>query len=443
MFSALGKIANDYDRVNAAIAARGPVEPSPSRYDAWYADYLKSIERYKGTSFYQELLNNPYASKQDAPLNFFQQLWKDMTGTSAAETNFYNQREQSAAEYMSQILDAHRQEQYNDPAAQLAREKAAGLNPALNGGQNLSAGETGEVAPDDTPPVPAETQDDLQAAGNVMNFGFSLFQNFLSMAGAMQSLQSQSLANDQAELSLTDSGWDQLIKFAVENVSPEFSQVQDWGSLSEEQQNGMIDAELGRLMDHLQSGTFSNMYNRKKLRSLGRRLESLLADSGTDNLAYRKYKNDLVSKVFKSSEEAANAAGKYGFSENILAYGNTLARTFGNIEKEAREAAARLAKSQANRSQIAEGYEGAALTPELGSAENAAGIATAESVQAQQHLDSYIDKQLDGLMKELEGKNDFGSLLLRFLIPSARSIIKSIGASYLNTPKGAKFGVTL
>lgn len=401
------------------------------RYDAWYEQYLKSIEKYKGSSFYNELLNNPYASYQQAPLNAFQDLWYSMTGTSAAGTNFYNQREQSAAEYMSQILDAHRQQEYNDPAAQMSRQKAAGLNPELNGGQNISSGETGDVAPDDTPPVVQPT-DDLEAGSQIMSIGLSIFQNVFSAVGAIQQIHGQSLANSEREISLTNSGWDSLIKLAAESG--------DWSvptgkkslaDLSDEEIDMIVSRNMGNFLNNMSSGTFSNMYDRKTTRKLMQRLEGLLSQSGSNNIAYQNFRTKLLKEVASNTESAAETLGKYGFSDSILDYGRKLAQTFMDIEKEARKAVSSLkvstAESAAAEADYAQGYYSEELGQEMANAD----METARLQAVQARLDSVIDKALDGLINDLMKKGDVGSLMLVYSIAASRSAVKTAAGSIL------------
>lgn len=431
-FTGLGKIISDHEAAANAVAARGSVTgPSQSRYDAWYEQYLKSIEQYKGTSFYNELLNNPYASRQDAPLNFFQQLWKGFTGTSAAETNFYNQREQSAAEYMSQILDAHRQQEYNDPAAQMARQKAAGLNPELNGGQNISSGETPGATPDDTPPV-VEAVDDLAAGSQVMSIGMSIFQNVFSAVGAIQQIHGQSLANSEREISLTNSGWDSLIKLAAESG--------DWSvptgkkslaDLNDDELDLIIERNMSNFGSNLESGTFSNMYDRKTTRNLMKRLEGVLSQSGSNNLAYRNFRAKLLKEVAGNTESAAETVSKYGFNDSILDYGRTLAQTFMDIEKEARKAVSSLKISSAESAAAEADYASGYYSEELGQEMANADLETAKLQAVQARLDSVIDKALDGLINDLMKKSDIGSLMLVYSIAASRSAVKTAAGSIL------------
>ena len=76
------------------------------RWQQDYDDYLKRIEQYKGSSFYNELLNNPYYQFQDFQANFFQGVWANTFDDYSAWDKFYNDRKTSGDEYLAQIIDA-------------------------------------------------------------------------------------------------------------------------------------------------------------------------------------------------------------------------------------------------------------------------------------------------------------------------------------------------
>lgn len=420
------QFAGDVSQFNTGVH---PDSYGPDQWKAWSNSYMQQIEQYKNTPYYEQLKNNPYLAYQEAPLNFFDRLWRNMTGKSAKETDFQNQRMQSAQEYYAQVMDAMRQEEYNSPQAQMARMKAAGINPELSGGEGISSGETGTASPDDTPPAAVPTED-AAAAGQIMSLGFGLFQNAISAIAGIQNIYGASLANSQREMALTDQGWDQLIKLAAES-----SDLNLGGKTIQELSSDDIDRitsdSVHGLIDRLGRGEFSNMYDRKVTRKMMKRLESILGDGGTNSLAYKKYRSELMKEISGNTESAAETMGKFGFSDNILKYGQQIADTFSNIEKEARLAAGRLTSSASRQAGAEADYAEAYYSTELGAAEGEAALEDARMRKAQAKLDSYIDTQLDGLLDSLKAKGDTGSLILTFLIASMRSVVKQAGASML------------
>lgn len=407
-----------------------------NQWYAWANKYRQDIEQYKGTSYYDQLANNPYLDYQEAPLNFFDRLWRNMTGTSAKETDFQNQRQQSAQEYYAQVMDAMRQEQYNSPQAQMARMKEAGINPELSGGEGISSGEPGSAAPDDTPPAATPTED-AAAAGNIMSLGFGLFQNAISAIGGIQQIYGNSLNNSSQELALTDQGWDQLIKLAAESSDWQLDPGQSIKDLTPEDFERKFNENTHALLDRLSKGEFSNMYDRKVTRNMMKRLESILGDGGSQTLAYKKFRAGLMKEIVGDTESAAEGLGKFGFTDDILLYGQKIAETFSNIEKEARKASSRIASAQADSQEAIAGYNQEYYSPELGAEESSADIEAARARKAQVKLDSYIDQQLDGLVDSLKGRGDIGSLILTFMIASMRSVVKSSALSFGTNKAGA------
>lgn len=429
-------LRNTRDAVNSNLA-RNDAGMTQSQWDAWYQEQLAKSGL--SGSLLEQARNNPYGSYQAPALNYFESLWKGLTGVSAKEQDFYNQRQQSAQEYLAQLQDVQRQQAFNDPAAQMAREKAAGLNPELSGGEGISSGEAAGAAPDDTPPNVQGTADEIGQVGNIMGLGFSLFQNAFSAIGAIQQIYGNSLNNSEKELSLTDQGWNQLIKLAAESSDWQLDAGQSILDLTPEDFDRKFNENTHSLLDRLTNGEFSNMYDRKVTRTMMKRLESILGDGGTQTLAYKKFRSGLMKEIVGDTTSAAEGLGKFGFSDNILLYGQKISETFSNIEKEARKAASRIANAQAYSQEAIAGYNQEYYSPELGAEEGSAALETARARKAQVKLDSYIDQQLDGLVDSLRGRGDIGSLILTFMIASMRSVVKSSALSF--GPKGIQMSM--
>lgn len=422
-------LRNTRDAVNSNLA-RNDAGMTQSQWDAWYQEQLAKSGL--SGSLLEQARNNPYGSFQAAPLNYFESLWKGLTGVSAKEQDFFNQRQQAAQEYLAQLQDVQRQQAYNDPAAQMAREKAAGLNPELSGGEGISSGEAAGAAPDDTPPNVQGASDEIGQVGSVMSLGFSLFQNAFSIIGSMQQIYGASLQNSEKEMALTDQGWNQLIKLAAESSNWEVPAGKPGKSVAEMTMDD-FDMLLGRNMEQfygrLSRGDFSNMYDRKTTRKLMSRLEGLLSQNGQNSLGYKKFRSQLMKEIVGNTESAAEGIGKYGFSDDILTYGQQIAETFSNIEKEARKASSRIANAQADSQEALAAYNQEYYSPELGAEEGSAALESARAAKAQVKLDSYIDRQLDSLVDSLRNRGDIGSLILTFLIASMRSVVKSAAGS--------------
>lgn len=89
-----------------------------------------------------------------------------------------------AAEYDAAIAQKMYDQNYNDPTNQVARMRAAGLNPDLDGGSSISSGDPGSPAEDPSTPMQS-TGDDAQ----IMNFANGVLGAFSTALGLVQSVQ--------------------------------------------------------------------------------------------------------------------------------------------------------------------------------------------------------------------------------------------------------------
>lgn len=406
---------------------------SKQRWQQDYDAYLARIEQYKGTAFYDQLLNNPYMQYQEFDGNIFQQLWSDFTGNTQYIDNFYNDRKTSADEYMSQVMEAARQQGYNDPSSELARRRAAGLNDDLNGGQAIGAGETGSVVPDETPPAPPE-DNSLQVAGQVASLGMSLFQSGLSMITFLQDVAGKRLDNGMKDLALTGEGYDQAIKMLAGSSSMPGSRA-EYDALSEDEKAGLDDQLIKQLEASLVSSDRKSMYQTRTARRLMGHLRGVVSydKDGKPTLAYEAYRSKLLAERYGSHKEAAEVIGTPGFSENVMDFGKQIADTYGAIDLAIRKAQKRIDEARARSAEVGADYDVSRLGSDLGAAEKAAGIAEAgarqtqaENVKIIEDMRKEINEQFDALWEFAKTKQGLEGLILRLLIPSARSQTEQI-----------------
>lgn len=120
-----------------------------TRYDRNAA--LDAIAKARGGlngDFATQGVNSPY-SAEFSP-NWLQKIG-EWFGDFSARDAFYQSQDQAEMERINSLLEAQRQQSFNDPAAQAARMRAAGQNPDLLGTQGVS--DASQVAPDETPPM--------------------------------------------------------------------------------------------------------------------------------------------------------------------------------------------------------------------------------------------------------------------------------------------------
>lgn len=141
---------------------------------------------------YQGLIEaNPYRG-----LRYNKSPWQNVlhwlgfrTEADAFDENMATQ----AAEYDASIAQKAYDEQYNSAAMQAERMRAAGLNPDLSGGSNISPGEAASPAQD--PSTPMETSGQEAELHNFASTVMSLFSSGLGIVEAIQGVRARNLNN--------------------------------------------------------------------------------------------------------------------------------------------------------------------------------------------------------------------------------------------------------
>lgn len=187
---------------------------------SFVSDYNERIKGFQGSEYYQELLNNPLLQFQqysptagDEILNFF-----GMDSAVAGQDRFYQQRMDEVNNYLAQITEKAQLDSHNSTFSQVARDKAAGLNPALSG-EVSSAGQASAMAPDETPPIPQ----DPGGEGASMLLGmaqsaFGFVTGIINMASSIQSLGISSIAAGSAQADMAKSMYDFILKDEAGNM---------------------------------------------------------------------------------------------------------------------------------------------------------------------------------------------------------------------------------
>lgn len=422
---------------------------SIDRHTRDYQDYLARIEPYKGSTFYEQLKNNPYMTYQKAPLNFFQGLWSNITGDSSFEDRFYNERQTSALEYMEQVLDAQRQQNYDDPAAQLARRRSAGLNDDLNGGEAIGTGTPGEAVPDETPPE-TPYSDAISVAGRVAQGSFELFQSAASLFGFFQDIAGKRLDNAAKDIALTDSGYDSIIKLlAGSSALPETRD--EYEGFSEAEKKSLDDELFDTLEKTYKFGDMKDMYSTKRVKRLMKLLRGTAQydKDGRPTLAYQAYRDKLLAQRYGDHKTTAGVIGTPGFSEDVLEFGSKIAETYGAIDLAIRDADKRIKEASARSGEAQAGYDetyygtvvdGVSVAQSDARAAIAGNVASEQQAKNQKIVEdvmAQINGEFDKLNQWAKSGNDLKHVIMRLLIPYARArIMDIINNGLMNTLTG-------
>lgn len=415
------------------------------RQDAAYQDYLSRIAQYQGTSFYEELLNNPYYQYQDYEPGFLETIGYSGFGISNRAQTWLNERRTSGDEYMSQILDAKRTQEYSSPASEVARRQAAGLNDDLNGGQAIGTGEASDVAPDDTPPSnsPESGSEFIDVASKVAQLGISFFEEGASLIGFLQDYAGKEIANAKLDLDLTNTGYDQAVKLLAGSSSLPGT-FEEYAALSEEEKASLDTDMIGQLKYLLFPSRGKGIYSTKTANRLMKILSGIVSydKEGKPTLAYETYRSKLLAERYGAHKQAAGVIGTPGFSEDLLDFGQHIADTFGAIDLAIKEAQKRTVEAGAESSEARASYDSSFYTSDLGASDrsarvagNQASISQSKNIKIIEDLRKSVNEKFESLYNYAKTIGGIKGSLLQLLVPLFRAQTEQI----INNGLGATF----
>lgn len=150
---------------------------------------------------YQALLDaNPYKN-----LTYRKSPWQSIVEALGFRSNADAWQENmaaQAAEYDAAIAQKAYDEQYNSAGMQAERLRAAGINPDINGGQNIDAGEAAKL-PEDLSNPPQSTASDLTPVWNFANACMSALTLGSTLAKDFAGLKNMGIVNRAGEIQNT------------------------------------------------------------------------------------------------------------------------------------------------------------------------------------------------------------------------------------------------
>lgn len=320
-------------------------------YDAWLSnggasdgyfddDYLAEIEKYKNTPYYQQLLTNPWLAGNQAKFSptFFQKVGS-WFGDNSARDRYYSDLQSNRSQWLSEYLDRMRQQEYDSPTAQVERERAAGLNPDLNG--NITPGSASE---NDQPlqSVEMPTNSFVQEIGSM---GMQFISQVIGMAQSFQSLKAGNLSLVQQEISANSSARDFVL-----------NQIAGSSFFNSELDLDHIDpADLANNIISASSRVDYSTYSprtRKLIKSMfGRYAKDVR--TGRSPMAVEALKSELRNRIVSNNGSAVKGASSPLFDEDFNKWLRKVAEIFGKAEM-----AAELAelKSRTNKADYESSY---------------------------------------------------------------------------------------
>ena len=386
-------------------------------FDANYERYMSFIDQFKDNEELYNRLKDLFQFTAYSPSNK-ESFWGDTSGIQ----DYYNQAFGNAMQAAQQIVDEYNQRDYNSPSAQVAREKAAGLNPALNGGQNISPGTAGDATPEGV--VPAAADHTAEGADTALQTGLSFAQlgmNFMtgitSLIGGVQQLGLNYTQRGLLQTSLADMASDVALKEEArkfkyptkEDGTVDYSAVPDLivpstsikgrpkgaagkalerarGNLYDE--NGKPTSALMRAIRDYQAGAVENQG----------RIAHAMADAGFSE-SIEDYAAGYSQIIVQKQIDALDWDNKLRkLDARLRAHQGTIAGAEANVAEALNSAELESAQAQAKSDKAIAEYNAGYYTQGLGEAKS-----TAESLLSElDAIDAEISKEQESTWKEIQ-----------------------------------------
>lgn len=260
--------------------------------------YIQAINSTSDPYRRQQLENalNSYRSQVFEP-NFLQRIGEDLFGDTSSRTNFENQVNDKFIQAISGIQEGEHKEDYTDPASEVARRRAAGINDDLSGASQLGSGEPGSI--DEPNLTPGIVNDQVSFIPDVLQGALNVFSSTMSFISGLKNFQLQNLSiasNELNNLSSADSWLTSMLKHTI-RYDFNFDDSKTPDTRLSDFNNALVSA----LESISSSSEFSHLspYTRKAVKSI-------IANYDSDNIAskalYEQMKNDFL-KARKSNVE--------------------------------------------------------------------------------------------------------------------------------------------
>lgn len=455
------------DRV-AALQQMSSSGGQLSSWDNYLLSYYNRIQPYQGTRYYDLLVNNPYLNREFGGTtignilgdsngdsmwsygnNFLSTFLNALTfGASGAIGNslndtaasqFYQSQASSADEEFARILSMKEQDEYNSPASQMARQKAAGINTSLASAENIPA--SSGAGPDETASplggaeIAAAQEGQLQ---QIAGFASSFVGGCLNLYQFFQDAKGRSIGNSASDIQLADTVYNYAVKTAA-GLSGLPGTRAEYDALTEDEKLGADQTVFETLQAALKTGDLGSMQLDRRARSMLKRMTGrvMYDKDGKPTLAFQAQRAAMLKQFYGDTLDAGKSAGHPVMStpEDFVSVIEKSMTFFGDFESKVREAQMKLQdinvryqSAQAVSAEAQSSYDKGMYSEELGSTEADARQAEAAQRKITAELDSYLDKQLDTLMDSLDDYG-IGGKIAKIGLISLRTALKSFTAS--------------
>lgn len=389
----------------SASSASAIVSGSGNRYDD--AAYYDMIEQYKNNpDLYKKLLQNPWLFSKQAQFSpsLIQQIGQAF-GDYSAFDSYYSQIQSNQQQWLSEVLEAFRQQDYDSPAAQVERERAAGINPEI--ANNITPGSAAE---NDQPMMPGASMqmNDGSDILKITEAGYSLVQNLMSMYGQFQTMRGANLDNAMREMSLYNKGSQNALDWLVHSLPSDLDfNTDDFSSLSDV----VLDAVEKRSND-------LPYLSRKSRKFIGHFIGNFKATKDNKPTAYMSAMiEELKQRYAAARKSAAYTASDPGFDKGFMEYVSEIGQA---ISIPARE----LAKKQISADKAQADYTANRLSGSLGKEEREAASSSAKMEVSRKDSINQINQVFDKI-SGLSNGDKWYHVIGKFLAEIARSALIS------------------
>lgn len=199
-----------------------------STYFNYKDDFRNRGTGYKASDSGDPTLENLKASNPYKNRLYNESPWQQFLSSLGFRTEVDSFRENmqvQAAEYDAQMALMQYENEYNSPTQQVARMRAAGLNPDISGGNGIDSGNTS--GPSQDPSTPMQTSDEehlfvpfVQGVFSIFSTAVGIISNFQGIKGKSLENKLLALQNDKEELDLS-TGLNDYAKDSLSSILPE------------------------------------------------------------------------------------------------------------------------------------------------------------------------------------------------------------------------------
>lgn len=339
---------------------------------------------------YQSLIDaNPYRNAQ-YKVSPWQKLLSWLGFRTQADAWKENMAVQ-ASEYDSAILQKQFNEDYNDPQSQVARMRAAGLNPDIDP-SSISSGEASPMPEDPSTPMLSTGQEGqlMDFAEGIMNIASTALGLVSSVQGISRNALQNSLLATQGETAIQDLAQRMSLYFLPSSDSGFYDE--DGNITSSWQSDALTRAKIfSRSMDKRSQGRFLDSIQSYWNGALG------------ESKSYEEFKHNLESRFsYKSTERTLE--DEFG-SLNLI-----FAEELGELNKKVMKLSAEAQKEALEAQKAESGYEESYYSGLEGATQSGAENAQARFNQTNMEMNNILNESIGRMIDKLESSRKEGGI---------------------------------